>query len=68
MPGDLDDILVSTDCPRCGATISAPWGQVRLSKAMACSCGALIRVEDATPLSAMQAVIDEANPMVGEND
>jgi hypothetical protein len=64
----LDDILAQVDCPRCGAEISAPYSQIRLYKAAGCACGTLIRLEDDTPIAAIQALIDEANPTVAEID
>jgi hypothetical protein len=68
MGTDLDDILAQVDCPRCGAEISVPYSQIRLCKAAGRSCGALIKLEDDTPIAAIQALIDEANPMVAGND
>jgi hypothetical protein len=64
----LDDILAQVDCPRCGAEISVPYSQIRLYKAAGCSCGALIMLEDDTPIGAIQALIDQTNPVVAEND
>lgn len=68
MPGDLDSILVTVDCPACGAAISVPWQQVRVHKATACGCGVLIAIEDDTPLAAVQRLIDEASPPSADND
>jgi len=45
-----------------------PHSQIRLYKAAGCSCGALIRLEDDTPIPAIHALVDEADPVVGEND
>lgn len=68
MVGELDDIRAQVDCPRCGASISVPFRQLRLQKAAACRCGAVIRLEDDTPLSAVQRLIDEANPPQSANE
>ena len=68
MPFDLDRIEAQIDCPRCGAEISVPYSQIRIQKAAACKCGALIRLEDDTPMAAVQRLIDEANPIEGAND
>jgi hypothetical protein len=42
--------------------------QIRIHAAAACSCGTLIRLEDDTRIAAVQALIDETNPMSGDND
>ena len=34
----------------------------------ACSCGAMLRLEDDTPIGAIQRLIDEANPPQSAND
>ena len=68
MATDLDDILTQVDCPTCGAVINVPYRQLRLYKAAACKCGNLFRLTDDTPLAAVQALIDEANPMRADND
>ncbi|MDX3911657.1 MAG: hypothetical protein QHC67_17900 [Sphingobium sp.] len=68
MSCELDDILAQVDCPKCGAVINVPYGQMRIQKAAGCSCGALIRLEDDTPIGAVQRLIDEANPPKAEND
>ncbi|MDB5738836.1 MAG: hypothetical protein JWO65_2504 [Sphingomonas bacterium] len=65
---DLDDITVNVDCPECGTMIIVPYSQVRIQKAAACSCGALIRLTDDTPIAMLQALIDEANPIDADND
>jgi uncharacterized paraquat-inducible protein A len=65
---DLDDILVQTDCPSCGAVINVPYKQLRLYKAAACSCGNLLRLTDETPVAAVQALDDEANPIAADAD
>ena len=68
MVAELDDIQAQVDCPRCGAEINVPYRQIRLHKAAACKCGALIRLEDETPIATVQRLIDEANPPHGDND
>ncbi|MDV3481588.1 MULTISPECIES: hypothetical protein [Sphingomonadales] len=68
MTGELDDICAQVDCPKCGAELSVPYRQMRLQKAAACSCGAMIRLEDDTPIAAIQRLIDEANPPHPDND
>lgn len=68
MVGELDDIRAQVDCPKCGATLNVPYGEIRLRKAAACSCGAMLRLEDDTPIAAIQRLIDEANPPRSAND
>lgn len=68
MAGELDDIGAQVDCPKCGAVLSIPFGEMRLRKAAGCSCGAMIRLEDDTPIAAVQRLIDEANPPSSAND
>ncbi|QTH20806.1 hypothetical protein HRJ34_21155 [Rhizorhabdus wittichii] len=68
MPGELDDIIALVDCPKCGTELRVTYKQIRLHQAAGCSCGALIRLEDDTRIGEVQALIDEANPMGGEND
>jgi uncharacterized paraquat-inducible protein A len=68
MAGELDDILAQVDCPRCGKELSVPYRVIRLQKAAGCSCGAMIRLEDDTPIGRMQALIDEQHPPEGAND
>jgi hypothetical protein len=68
MVNDLDDILVSVDCPRCGTTLSFPYRQARLQKAAGCICGALIKIDDDTQISSMQALIDEASSIEASNE
>jgi len=68
MAGELDDICAQVDCPKCGTSISVPFRQLRLQKAAACRCGALLRLEDATAIADVQRLIDEANPLEGAND
>jgi hypothetical protein len=45
-----------------------PYGEIRLRKAAACSCGAMLRLEDNTPIGAIQRLIDETNPPQSAND
>jgi hypothetical protein len=68
MAGELDDINAQVDCPRCGQVLNVSYRDIRLLKAAACSCGALLRLEDDTPLSIVQQLIDDANPPQGDND
>ena len=68
MVAELDDILAQVDCPKCGAAINVPYRQLRLHKAAACQCGVLIRLEDDTPIGAVQRLINQANPPSAEND
>ncbi len=68
MAGELDDICAQVDCPKCGAILNVPFSQIRLQKAAACSCGAMIRLEDDTPIAVIQRLIDEANPPMSAND
>jgi hypothetical protein len=68
MAGELDDIEAQVDCPRCGQVLSVSYREIRLLKAASCRCGALVRLEDDTPLSTIQNLIDDANPPRGEND
>ncbi len=68
MAGELDDICAQVDCPKCGAILNVPFSQIRLQKAAACSCGAMIRLEDDTPIAAIQRLIDEEKPPTSAND
>jgi hypothetical protein len=68
MPGELDDIIALVDCSKCGTELRVTYKQIRIHAAAACSCGTLIRLEDDTRIAAVQALIDETNPMSGDND
>ncbi len=68
MTGELDDICAQVDCPNCGAELSVSYRQMRLQKVAVCSCSAMIRLEDDTPIAAIQRLIDEANPPHSAND
>ena len=68
MAGELDDIEAQVDCPWCGKELSVPYRVIRLQKAVGCSCGVMIRLEDNTPIGAIQALIDAQNPPTAEND
>lgn len=68
MANDLDDLLLSEDCPQCGTTVRFTYAQMRLHKAAGCACGLLLRLEDDTPIAAVQALIDEADPPRADND
>jgi len=65
---ELDDIEAQVDCPKCGKELSVPYRVIRLQKAIGCSCGAMIRLEDDTPIEPLQALIGEENPPEAEND
>ena len=61
MAGDLDDILVNADCPNCGYRFVVPWKTLRLERTVECQgCGETIKLEDRTPIGAVQRLIDEA--------
>ena len=68
MANELDDIEAQVDCPKCGKALSVPYRVIRLQKAVGCSCGAMIRLEDDTPLAVLQALIDEENPPEAEDN
>jgi hypothetical protein len=68
MAGELDDINAQVDCPRCGQVLNVSYRDIRLLKAAACRCGALLRLEDDTPLSIVQQLIDDAKTSQGDND
>ncbi|WP_293880598.1 hypothetical protein [Sphingomonas sp.] len=68
MAGELDDINAQVDCPRCGRVLNVSYRDIRVLKAASCACGALLRLEDDTPLSTVQQLIDDANPPQGDND
>jgi hypothetical protein len=69
MSGDLDDILLQVDCPRCGKPISAPFGLLRHTHSVACICGARISVDLAySDIVKVDRLIDEANPVTACND
>lgn len=59
--GELDDIRVNADCPRCGHQFVVQWKTLRLQRTVECQgCGVTIKLEDATPIGAVQRLIDEA--------
>jgi hypothetical protein len=69
MSCDLDDILLQVDCPRCGKSISAPFGMLKHTHMVACICGARIKVDLAgSDVVKVDRLIDEANPLVACND
>ncbi len=68
MTGELDDIKAQVDCPKCGKELNVPYRVIRLQKAVGCSCGAMIRLGDDTPIGVLQHLIDEENPPTAEND
>lgn len=68
MAGELDDVCAQVDCPRCGTVLTVTFRQLRTLKAAGCSCGALLRLEDDTPIGAVQSLLDELNGPQAEND
>ena len=69
MTGDLDEIRMDTDCPRCGASIPFTYGDVKLTRAVACDCGALIKVDlTGRKLDVLQGLINEVSVPPAEND
>jgi hypothetical protein len=69
MGDDLDDIRIAADCPGCGATVSFTYGQAKLTNAVSCRCGALLRLDmRAISTAAVQPLIDKANPPDAAND
>lgn len=61
MANDLDDIRASTDCPVCGRELSVAYRTLRLGRTIECQgCGETIKLEDHTPIAAVQRLIDEA--------
>lgn len=62
MSHELDDIRAQTDCPNCGEVLSVSYRTLRLGRTIECrGCGETIRLEDDTPLSKVQTLIDEAS-------
>lgn len=62
MANELDDIRAQTDCPVCGAPLSLAYKTLRLRRTVECQgCGETIRPIDDTPISKIQALIDEAS-------
>lgn len=60
MAYELDDIRVSDECPGCGRGFTVTYKTLRLGRTIECQgCGETIRLEDATPIAAVQALIDE---------
>lgn len=60
MAGELDDIRAQGDCPGCGQEFSVSYRTLRLGRFIECQgCGETIRLEDDTPISAVQRLIDE---------
>lgn len=61
MPHELDSILASADCPRCGQEFNVSYKTLRIQRTFECpGCGETLRLEDATPISIVQRLIDEA--------
>jgi len=62
MADDLDDIRVSDECPGCGHGFTVSYKTLWLGRTIECQgCGETIRLEDDTPIGAIQALIDEAD-------
>lgn len=60
MANDLDDIRVSTECPVCARELSVAYRTLRLSLTIECQgCGETIKLEDDTPIAAVQQLIDD---------
>lgn len=60
MANDLDDIRASTECPVCGRELSVAYRTLRLSLTIECQgCGETIKLEDDTPIAAVQRLIDD---------
>jgi hypothetical protein len=60
MANELDDIRASTDCPVCGRKLSVPYRALRLDRTIECQgCGETSKLEDHTPIAAVQRLIDE---------
>lgn len=60
MANDLDDIRASTDCPVCGRELSVAYRTLRLGLTIECQgCGETIKLEDHTPIAAVQKLIDD---------
>ncbi|PNQ03632.1 hypothetical protein A8G00_10390 [Sphingobium sp. SA916] len=68
MANELDDIKAQVDCPKCGKELNVPYRVIRLQKTVGCSCDAIIRLVDDTPIGVLQRLIDEENPPTAEND
>lgn len=69
MVGELDSILIRTECPRCGRMLHATYGHLRINPALGCSCGAMIKLDFAeTGIDKVQQLIEEANPQQAVND
>jgi DNA-directed RNA polymerase subunit RPC12/RpoP len=61
MANELDDIRANGDCPRCGRDFSVSYKTLRLGRTIECpGCGETIKLEDDTPISKVQRLIDEA--------
>lgn len=61
MAGELDDIRVNADCPKCGHQFVVHWKTLRLERTVECQgCGETIKLEDGTSIGTVQRLIDEA--------
>ncbi|MFA7505272.1 MAG: hypothetical protein WCZ28_11280 [Burkholderiaceae bacterium] len=62
MANELDDIRAQADCPQCGAPLSVSYRALRLGRTVECpGCGETVKPVDATPIGAVQRLIDEAD-------
>lgn len=60
MANELDDIRASTDCPACGRDLTVSYRTLRLGRSIECQgCGETIKLEDHTPIAAVQRLIDD---------
>lgn len=60
MADDLDNIRVSDGCPGCGHGFTVTFKTLRLGRTIECQgCGETIRLEEATPIAAVQALMDK---------
>jgi transposase-like protein len=60
MADELDEVLASGDCPGCRRAFSVSYRTLRLGRTYECQgCGQTIQLEDATPIGAVQRLMDE---------
>lgn len=60
MAYELDDIRAQTDCMVCEQEINVPYSTLRLRRTIECpGCGETIRLIDATPIGAVQKLIED---------
>ena len=66
MAEELDDIRVSDECPGRGHGFTVTYKTLRLGRTIECQgCGETIRLEDDTPIAAVQRLIDEQDLRAG---